>query len=108
MEMNNKEERPYSYHTFLLPFEIEKKSDSKNNLCSKKEIEEILNQSYWKELIGDNFLAFKSIVFSSDEEKRAIEYNQEQYFHSNVKKAIHNDGKSGLVSEYVFRFSEKI
>lgn len=107
MEMNNKEERPYSYHTFLLPFEIEKKSDSKNNLCSKKEIEEILNQSYWKELIGDNFLAFKSIVFSSDEEKRAIEYNQEQYFHSNVKKAIHNDGKSGLVSEYVFRFSEK-
>ncbi len=120
MEIKDKNERVYSYHTFLLPFEIEK-SDNET-LCTKKEIEDILNQEYWKKLSGDYFSSFDSVIptkgIKKDDSKkknnnpmesvvRLVKYNQEQYFHSNVKKAIHDDGKSGIVSEYVFQFDEK-
>ena len=120
MEIKDKNERVYSYHTFLLPFEI-LKSDHET-LCSKEEIENVLNQEYWKRLSGDHLSAFDSVIptngIKKDDRKknnnnltesvaRLVEYNQEQYFHSNVKKAIHDDGRSGIVSEYVFQFDEK-
>lgn len=120
MQIKDKNERVYSYHTFLLPFEI-LKSDNET-LCSKNEIENILNQDYWKRLSGDHLSAFDSIIptngIKKDDSKkndnnltesiaRLVEYNQEQYFHSNVKKAIHDDGRSGIVSEYVFQFDGK-
>ncbi|WP_036728350.1 hypothetical protein [Peptoniphilus mikwangii] len=120
MEIKDKNERVYSYHTFLLPFEI-LKSDNET-LCSKEEIENVLNQEYWKRLSGDHLSAFDSVISTNgikkDDSKkknnnliesvvRLVEYNQEQYFHNNVKKAIHDDGKSGIVSEYVFQFDEK-
>ena len=120
METKDKNERVYSYHTFLLPFEI-LKSDNET-LCSKEEIENVLNQEYWKRLSGDHLSAFDTVIsingIKKDDSKkknnnliesvvRLVEYNQEQYFHNNVKKAIHDDGKSGIVSEYVFQFDEK-
>ena len=120
MEIKDKNERVYSYHTFLLPFEI-LKSDNET-LCSKKEIENVLNQEYWKRLSGDHLSAFDSVISTNGIKKdnskkknnnliesvvRLVEYNQEQYFHNNVKKAIHDDGKSGIVSEYVFQFDKK-
>lgn len=120
MEIKDKNERVYSYHTFLLPFEI-LKSDHET-LCSKEEIENVLNQEYWKRLSRDHLSAFDSVIptngIKKDDRKknnnnltesvaRLVEYNQEQYFHSNVKKAIHDDGRSGIVSEYVFQFDEK-
>lgn len=107
-------EKIYSYHTFLLPFEI-LKSD-KETLCCKMDIENVLNQEYWESMSGDCLPAFKSVIQAKGKRNQndsiellaqLLKYNQEQYFHSNVTKAIHDDGKSGIVSEYVFRFSEK-
>lgn len=60
MEIKDKNERVYSYHTFLLPFEI-LKSDHET-LCSKEEIESVLNQEYWKRLSGDHLSAFDSVI----------------------------------------------
>lgn len=101
------EVRPYSYHTFLLPFEL----ISLNT--REKPLKEVLNQRYWQELTEDNYLSFNSVVLRENEEPereniiQAIKYNQDQYFHENVKKAIHNDGTGNIVSEYVFRFHDK-
>lgn len=107
MEKQN-EEFIFSYHTFLLPFEIIKDDEK----ADSKEIKEILNPNYWEELTKDNYLAFNSVILKSFEEEnreniiRAVEYNQNQYFHDNVKKAIHND-KDNIVYEYIFKFQDK-
>ena len=114
METKDNEQRPFSYHTFLLPFEIENENGEK--LESKTIVKEILKSegSCWKEVNckkdekSDKEVLFNSVILKKNEEDKkkiiqAIAYNQKQYFHENVMKAIHNDS-SNIVREFVFRF----
>lgn len=107
------EVRPYSYHTFLLPFEIEKEN---GEMLGSAEIveEEVLNTECWKEVSGGELSIFDAVILREDEIRenkletvRAIKYNQEQYFHENVKKAIHNHCRSNIVREFVFKFVDE-
>lgn len=111
METKDNEQRPFSYHTFLLPFEIKKKK-SGEKLESETIVREILNSkvSYWKEVKKDDRrdCVFDSVILTKNEEDKkkiiqAIAYNQKQYFHENVMKAIYNEG-SNVVREFVFQF----
>ena len=110
MEKSSEMERPYSYHTFLLPFEIEGKNSEKLN--SEKIVTDVLNKIYWIEISdkGDKNASFKAVILKNNEIEReketlqAIAYNQEQYFHENVKKAIHNYGGNNIVREFIFNF----
>ena len=110
METKDNEQRPFSYHTFLLPFEIENENGEK--LESEMIVREILNSkvSYWKEVKKDDRrdFVFNSVILTKNEEDKkkivqAIAYNQKQYFHENVMKAIYNEG-SNVVREFVFQF----
>lgn len=134
------ESKPYSYHTFLLPFElkiskrmkVEKKSGiSEESNLVYKEIDLILNKKYWREEFwleskkerkpkekkswNENSLLFDPVMLDEEVQKdltkkdiiRAVKYSQEQYFHRNVKKAIHNDGEGNILKEYAFRFLDK-
>lgn len=115
METKDNEQRPFSYHTFLLPFEIKKKK-SGEKLESETIVREILKSegSCWKEVNckkdekSDKEVLFNSVILTKNEEDKkkiiqAIAYNQKQYFHENVMKAIHNEG-SNVVREFVFQF----
>lgn len=103
--------RPYSYHTFLLPFELVPRTSEGKSI---KEIKEVLNLEYWEELRDDNYLSFNSVILAEEEEPKreniiqVVKYNQEQYFHENVKKAIHNYDESDIVIEFGFRFSDEV
>lgn len=109
--------RPFSYHTFLFPFEVEEKNSRK--LDSQGIIEKTLNKAYWMEIPdktdpnSKRDLSFNTVILREDETKekqetiQAIEYNQEQYFHENVKKAIHNRCRSNIVREFVFKFADE-
>lgn len=110
METKDNEQRPFSYHTFLLPFEIENENAEK--LESETIVREILNSkvSYWKEIKENDRrdFVFNSVILTKNEEDKkkiiqAIAYNQKQYFHENVMEAIHNES-SNVVREFVFRF----
>ena len=110
METKDNEQRPFSYHTFLLPFEIENENGEK--LESETIVREILNSkvSYWKEIKENDRrdFVFNSVILTKNEEDKkkiiqAIAYNQKQYFHENVMEAIHNES-SNVVREFVFRF----
>ena len=91
METKDNEQRPFSYHTFLLPFEIENENGEK--LESETIVREILNSkvSYWKEIKENDRrdFVFNSVILTKNEEDKkkiipAIAYNQKQYFHENV------------------------
>lgn len=113
METQGKEIRPFSYHTFLLPFEIVD-GNKERKLDSEDIVEKIkANGNYWEEIKKDNIDSlFDAVILKESEKKRqkkiiqAIKYNQEQYFHENVKKTIHNYDESNIVHEFVFNFDK--
>lgn len=113
MATQGKEIRPFSYHTFLLPFEIVD-GNKERKLDSEDIVEKIkANGNYWEEIKKDNIDSlFDAVILKESEKKRqkkiiqAIKYNQEQYFHENVKKTIHNYDESNIVHEFVFNFDK--
>ena len=95
--------KPYSYHTFILPFEIQGKVKD----VPIDRINDFVNTKYWKKIEKEDANLLFNSVFQEDENKdkktlSAIEYNQRQYFHDNVLKAIHNDKNCDIVTEYVY------
>ena len=98
--------KPYSYHTFLLPFEIK---NTKKDLFEDN-LEKCINEENWKELEKNSISSFGAVLLSeADKDKKktlsAVKYAQRQYFHENVMRAIHNDGKDNIVREYEYKFS---
>ena len=102
-------EKPYSYHTFILPFEIQGK---RKKFC-KKNVKDVVNTVYWEKVKEDINSSFYSVFLDEEELKdrekiySAIAYNQRQYFHDNVLKAIHSFGKDDIVTEYKFKFNDE-
>ena len=101
--------KPYSYHTFILPFEIKEKGKK----FAKKDVKDVVNTKYWEKVQEDTHSSFYSVFLDKEELKdrekiySAIAYNQRQYFHDNVLKAIHSFGKDDIVTEYKFKFNDE-
>lgn len=71
MATQGKEIRPFSYHTFLLPFEIVD-GNKERKLDSEDIVEKIkANGNYWEEIKKDNIDSlFDAVILKESEKKR--------------------------------------
>lgn len=102
---DKKIKKPYSYHTFLLPFEIKNTEG-----LFEDNLEKFINKENWKELEKNSISSFGAVLLSEEDKDKkkalsAVKYAQKQYFHENVMRAIHNDGEDNIVREYEYKFS---